>query len=127
MRYRLYEIDALINRTLVYGSLTLTLGAVYLGSVLLLQSLTRLALGHSSDLTVALATLAVAALFNPWRRRLQAFIDRRFYRRKYDAARVLASLSARLRDDVDLLAVNREILDAVDEAMHPSHASLWVR
>jgi hypothetical protein len=127
LRYRLYDIDVLINRTLVYGSLTLSLAGVYFGGVLVLQALTRALVGHSSDLSIAIATLGVAALFNPWRHRVQLFIDRRFYRRKYDAGRILNSLSARLRDDVDILAVSREIVAVVDETVHPSHVSLWVR
>lgn len=127
MRYRLYEIDALINRTLVYGSLTVSLGLVYLGGVLALQGATRAAVGRSSDLTIVLVTLAVATLFNPWRRRLQTFIDRRFYRRKYDAVQTLASLSGRLRDNVDVLSVRHEILTVVDETMQPAHTSLWLR
>jgi hypothetical protein len=127
MRYRLYEIDALINRTLVYGSLTISLGLVYVGGVLVLQSATRATIGHSSDLAIAVVTLAVAGLFNPWRRRLQTFIDRRFYRHKYDAVLTLAALSGRLRDNVDLPAVRSEILTVVDETMQPSHTSLWLR
>lgn len=127
MRYRLYEIDALINRTLVYGSLTISLGLLYVGGVLALQGATRATVGHSSDLAIAVVTLVVATLFNPWRRRLQTFIDRRFYRHKYDAVQTLASLSGRLRDNVDLPAVSNEILAVVDETMQPAHTSLWLR
>lgn len=126
-RYRLYEIDVLINRTLVYGSLTVSLAALYIGGVVGVQALFRTVAGQNSDLAIAIVTLAVAALFNPWRRRLQSFIDQRFYRRKYDAVQALASLSARLRNDVDLRAIRGEILTVVDETMQPAHLSLWVR
>jgi hypothetical protein len=127
LRYRLYDIDLLINRTLVYGSLTLTLGLLYIGGIFGLEALFRGVTGQRSDLVVALVTLAVAALFNPWRRRVQEFIDRRFYRRKYDAARVLAAFSSRLRDEVDLELLKTDLLSAAQESLQPSSLSLWVR
>lgn len=127
LRYRLFDIDLIINRTLVYGSLTLTLGAMYIGGVIGLEALFRAVTGQRSDLAIAIATLGVAALFNPWRRRLQAFIDRRFYRRKYDATRVLSTLSVRLRDEVDLERLQADLLAATHETLQPSSISLWVR
>lgn len=127
LRYRLYDIDVLINRTLLWVGLTLSLGALYISAVILLQALFRSITGQASDLAVALATLAVAALFNPYRRRLQEFIDRRFYRRKYDAVRILGSLSATLRNDVDLHQVTNDITSAVHETMQPAHISIWLR
>lgn len=126
LRYRLYEIDVLINRTLVYGSVTISLGLVYIGAVLGIQATFRLVAGQGSDLAVAIATLLVAALFNPWRRRLQAFIDRRFYRRKYDAARTMAAFQARLRGDVDLERLGGEVVQVLHETVQPSHVSLWL-
>jgi hypothetical protein len=127
MRYRLYDIDVVINRTLVYGSLTLSLAAVYFGGVVGLQSLFRAVTGQTSDVVVAIVTLAVAAVFNPWRRRLQSFIDRRFYRRKYDASRTLATFSTRLRDDVDLDHLSRDLAGLIHETMEPSLVLLWLR
>jgi hypothetical protein len=127
LRYRLYEIDVLINRTLVYGSVTISLGLVYIGAVLGIQALFRLVAGQGSDLAIAIATLLVAALFNPWRRRLQAFIDRRFYRRKYDAARTMAAFQARLRGDVDLDRLGGEVVQVLHETVQPTHVSLWLR
>jgi hypothetical protein len=127
LRYRLYEIDVLINRTLVYGSLTISLGLVYIGAVLGIQALFRLAAGQGSDLAVAMATLLVAALFSPWRRRLQAFIDRRFYRRKYDTVRILAAFQSTLRDQIDVEQLSTGLVGVVQETMQPSAVSLWVR
>jgi hypothetical protein len=126
LHHRLYDIDALANRTLVYGSLTVSLAAFYLGSVVVLQALFRAVTGQRSDLAIAIATLLLAALFNPWRRRLQAFIDRRFYRRKYDATRILAGFSTRLRDEVDLRRLERDILTVVVETMQPERAAFWL-
>jgi hypothetical protein len=127
LRYRLWDIDVLINRTLVYGSLTLSLLTVYIGGVIGLQALFRTVTGQSSGLAVALVTLMVAALFNPWRHRLQGFIDHRFYRRRYDATKILDALSSHLRDEVNLDVLMQDILAVTDEAMQPASVSLWLR
>jgi hypothetical protein len=129
LRYRLYDIDVVINRTLVYGSLTLMLGLVYFGSVASLQYAFRALTGHEvfPQLTIVISTLAIAALFDPLRRRIQGFIDRRFYRRKYDAVTTLAAFSARLRDETDLVTVSEELVSVVRETMQPEHVSLWLR
>jgi MFS family permease len=127
LRYRLYEIDILINRTLVYGSLTVMLVAVYAGSIVILQGVLRALTGQESQLAIVASTLAVAALFAPLRRRVQSFIDRRFYRRKYDARKTLEAFSAKLRDETDLDALNGELVTVVRETMQPAHVSLWLR
>jgi hypothetical protein len=127
VRYRLYEIDTLINRTLVYALLTVILGAVYFGSVVLLQRLFVALTGEKSTFAIVGSTLAVAALFNPLRRRIQSFIDRRFYRSKYDARKTLEAFSAKLRDETDLDALSGDLVGVVRETMQPAHVSLWLR
>jgi hypothetical protein len=127
LRYRLYEIDTLINRTLVYGSLTATLVAVYFGVIVVLQSVFVALTGQQSTLAVVASTLLIAALFTPLRRRIQSFIDRRFYRRKYDARKTLEALSAQLRNETDLEALSDDLVGVVRETMQPAHASLWLR
>jgi hypothetical protein len=129
LRNQLYDIDRLINRTLVYGSLTVTLALVYFGLIISLQSLVHLVTGTISEqpLVIVASTLAIAALFQPLRRRIQIVIDRRFYRGKYDAARTLAAFSATLRNEVDLQQLREHLVTVVEETMQPSHVSLWLR
>ena len=129
LKYRLYEIDIIINRTLVYGPLTATLALVYFGVVAITQAFFRALTGQEEQpqLAIVVSTLVIAALFNPLRRRIQSFIDRRFYRRKYDAAKTLEAFSAKLRDETDLEALNNELVGVVRETMQPAHVSLWLR
>jgi hypothetical protein len=129
LRYRLYEIDTLINRTLVYGSLTAMLLVVYFGGVATTEAIIRTLTGQEQQpqLAIVVSTLVIAALFNPLRRRIQAFIDRRFYRSKYDARKTLEAFSAKLRDETDLDALNAELVGVVRETMQPAHVSLWLR
>jgi hypothetical protein len=126
LRYRLYDIDRLINRTLVYAALTAVLGAVYAGLVLALGLLGGVG-GELPSWAVAAATLAVATLFQPLRRRVQAVVDRRFNRRRYDAARTVEEFSARLRDQVDLDTLAAELLAGVEQTVEPTTVSLWLR
>jgi hypothetical protein len=126
LRYRLYEIDTLINRTLVYGPLTAALVALYFGGVVLLQSLFVVLTGERSTLAIVASTLVIAAMFNPLRRRIQSFIDRRFYRRKYDARKTLEAFSTKLRDETDIEALNDELVGVVRETMQPAHVTLWL-
>ena len=127
LRSHLFDIDVLINRTLVYGSLTATLLALYFGGIVVLQRLFVVLTGERSTLAVVASTLVIAALFNPLRRRIQTFIDRRFYRRKYDARKTLEAFSEKLRDEVDLEALSDDLGGMVAETMQPTHASLWLR
>ncbi len=127
LRHRLYDIDVIINRTLVYGALTVTLVVVYVGSVVSLQSVFRALNGGSSQLVIVASTLGIAALFNPLRRRTQSFIDRRFYRKKYDAAKTLEVFSDRLRDETDLEDLSGDLVGVVRDTVRPAHVSLWIR
>jgi hypothetical protein len=128
LRSRLFDIDVVINRTLVYGSLTAMLVALYVGGVTLAQTVLRALAGHEQpQLEVVVSTLAIAALFNPLRRRTQTFMDRRFYRRKYDAAQTLGAFSARLREETNLATLSNELVSVVNDTMQPQHVSLWLR
>jgi hypothetical protein len=127
LRSRLYDIDLLINRTLVYGVLTVLLASAYVGGVVGLQAAFRALSGQESTLAIVASTLAIAALFGPLRRRVQGFVDRRFYRRKYDAAKTLAAFNARLRDETELETLSGEVVGVVRETMQPAHVSLWLR
>jgi hypothetical protein len=127
LRYRLYDIDLVINRTLVYGVLSVTLALVYFGSIALLQGTWIALTGQTSQLAVVASTLLIAALFNPVRHRIKAFIDRRFFRNKYDAAKTLEAFSASLRKQTDLGELNDHLLAVVRETMQPEHVSLWLQ
>jgi len=126
LRYRLYDIDVIVNRTLVYGSLTVSLVAVYIGSVVFLQYVFRTLTGGGSQLAIVASTLVIAALFNPLRRRMQSVIDRRFYRRKYDATETLATFGARLREETDLDGLTDEVTGVMRETVQPAQVSLWL-
>jgi hypothetical protein len=126
LRYRLYDIDLIINRTLVYGSLTVTLVALYFGVIVLLQRVLVVISGQESTLAVVASTLLIAALFNPLRHRIQNFIDRQFYRRKYDAAKTLEEFGATLRDATDLDGLKEELTGVIRETLQPAHVSLWL-
>jgi hypothetical protein len=127
LRYRLFEIDRIVNRALVYGALTASLVLIYLGGVVSLQYAFRALTGGESQLAVVASTLAIAALFNPLRRRFQAFIDRRFYRRKYDAAKALESFSGKLREEFELDNLTGDLVAVVRETVQPAYVSLWLR
>jgi hypothetical protein len=127
LRYRLYDLNLIVRGTLVYGALTAALVGVYVGSVVVLQYLFRALTGQESQLAVVASTLVIAALFNPLRRRIQAFTDRRFYRRKYDAAKTLETFGARLRNETDLDSLSDGLVGVVHETVQPRHASLWLR
>jgi hypothetical protein len=130
LRYRLYDIDVVINRALVYGSLTTMLALIYFGGIATTEAIFRTLTGQEEQqphLAIVVSTLVIAALFNPLRRRIQAFIDRRFYRRKYDAAKTLEAFSAKLRDETDLDALSDDLVGVVKETMQPAHVSLWLR
>jgi hypothetical protein len=129
LRYRLYDIDHIINRTLVYGSLTVMLALIYYGGVATTQAIFGALTGQEEQpqLAVVVSTLVIAALFMPLRRRIQVFIDRRFYRRKYDARKTLEAFSTKLRDETDLATLDGDLVGVVKETMQPSHVSLWLR
>jgi hypothetical protein len=127
LRYRLYDIDVVINRTLVYGSLTAMLVALYFVGVVLLQRVFVILTGEESTVAVVASTLTIAALFNPLRHRLQRFVDRRFYRRKYDARKTMEAFSTTLRDETDLQALNDHLVGVVAQTMQPEQVVLWLR
>jgi hypothetical protein len=126
-KHQLYDIDVLINRTLVYGSLTVTLVLLYFGGIVVLQRLFVLLIGERSTLAVVASTLAIAALFNPLHRRVQGFVDRRFYRRKYDAVKTLAAFNVRLREETQLETLSGDVVEVVRETMQPAHVSMWLK
>jgi len=127
LRYRLWDIDILIRRTLVYGTLTAILTLVYVGLVIGLQALLRGIISQDNGVSIVISALAIAALFQPLRRRIRAIVDRRFYRSKYDAARTVAAFSSTLRQEVDLERLREQLLAVVQETIQPAHVSLWLR
>jgi hypothetical protein len=127
LRYRLYDIDIIIRRTAVYAILTAVLGLVYFGTVVVLQTVVGRATEEQSPLVIVLSTLVIAALFNPLRRRVQAFIDRRYFRKKYDAAQTLAQFAAAARDEVDMETLSAALLGVVEQTMQPEQTSLWLQ
>jgi hypothetical protein len=127
LRSRLWDVDIIINRTLVYGTLTILLALVYFGLIFALQYLLRGIISQNNDVAIVVSTLAIAALFQPLRKRIQQVIDRRFYRRKYDSAKILAAFNATLRNEVDLETLREQLVAVVQETMQPAHVSLWLR
>ena len=127
LRFRLWDIDILINRTLVYGSLTAILALIYIGLIITIQFLMRGLFNQTNEIALVCSTLAIAALFQPLRRRIQVGIDRRFYRPRYDAARILKAFNATLRHEVDLNTLTEQLTAVVEESMQPTHISLWLR
>ena len=127
LRYQLWDIDLIINRTLVYGALTLILALIYFGLIFAIQFLLRGIISQNNSIAIVVSTLAIAALFGPLRRRIQAIIDRRFYRRKYDAGQIVEAFSATLRNEVDLNELSKHLINVVQDTMQPSHISLWLR
>jgi len=127
LRYHLFDIDVIINRTLVYVTLTVILAVFYEGIIVVLQHLFRILTGQESQVAVVISTLAIAAIFEPLRRRIQGFVDRSFYRRKYDAAKTLEAFGSRLRKETDLDALSNDVVGVVRRTMQPAHVSLWLR